>query len=93
MVSTERWNREYVDLAKKHGFNPVYLKEIVRLRNMGYNNTQIAELTGISRTTVNEYVQQIRKQDQSEELGKLILMALGLALGAAILSELFNSGR
>jgi len=53
----EMINRRFVELAKKHNMNPVWLREIIELRNRGFNYSQIAERTGISRETVANYLQ------------------------------------
>lgn len=83
-------NAEFARRAKERGFNPVYLKEIIHYRNLGYNNSEIAEVTGISRSTVNDYVQRLKEQEDDPELGKLILLGLALYVGVQILSELFD---
>ena len=53
------------------------IKELLQLKAKGYSNRQIAEALGISRNTVNGYVQLFKRSDQSiEELSKLSLGAL-----------------
>ena len=75
----EEISEQYVRLAKKHGLNPVILKEIIRLHNMNYNNTEIAKKLGISRNTVSKYLEKIGKMKEEErmELIALILAMLG----------------
>lgn len=91
MKSDPDLERRFATLAKEQGFNPVYLKEIIRLRNQGYNNTDIANMTGISRTTVNKYVQRLEQEENKEAIGKLILLGLALWVGLEIAKELFGS--
>jgi L-lactate utilization protein LutC len=92
-MNPDELNQQFIELCKKFGFNPVFLKEILRLRNLGYNNTQIAEQTGISRVTVNTYIEKIRAHENQEALGKLILLGIGLYIGVKILDELFGERR
>jgi DNA-binding NarL/FixJ family response regulator len=82
-------NKRYIEIAKKHGFNPVLLKEIVGLRNRGYNNTEIAENLGISRNTVTKYLEKLRKTDNKDVFELLILIAALLG-GMYLLSKLFK---
>lgn len=82
----------FAQLSKKYGFNPAFLKQILILRNLGYNNTSIAEQAGISRVTVNSYIEKIKEyQNQNQrEFAKLVLLCLGLYAGIKILEELFG---
>jgi DNA-binding NarL/FixJ family response regulator len=88
-MGMEDINKRYVETAKKHGFNPVLLKEIVGLRNRGYNNTEIAENLGISRNTVTKYLEKLRKTDNKDVFELLILIAALLG-GMYLLSKLFK---
>jgi len=85
-------NYRYIELAKQHGFNPVLLKEIVRLRNKGYNNVEIAKNLGISRNTVTKYLEKLRNTDDKEFLELLVLIAALLG-GAYLLTKLFKNER
>lgn len=88
-MGMEDINKRYVEIAKKHGFNPVLLKEIVGLRNRGYNNTKIAENLGISRNTVTKYLGKlggIRDKDRLE----LIALIVALLGGAYVLLKLLK---
>lgn len=82
-------NRRYVEMAKKYGFNPVLLREIIRLRNRGYNNSEIALQLGISRNTVTNYLEKLKKTDDEEFLELLILIAAILG-GAMLIAKLFE---
>lgn len=82
--------KQFAALAREQGFNPVYLKEILRLRNQGHNNAEISRMTGISRTTVNNYLNRLETEENREAIGKLILLGLALWIGLEIAQELFS---
>ncbi len=84
------FNKQFIELAKKLGFNPVLLKEIIGYRNLGYNNTRIAEVTGISRITVNNYIEKIKQHETQEAFLRLVWLALGLYIGKKILDDVFG---
>jgi response regulator of citrate/malate metabolism len=83
-------NEEFARKAKERGFNPVYLKEIIHYRNLGYNNTEIADATGISRSTVNDYVSRLKEHEDDTGLVELILLGLALYVGVKIAEDLFG---
>jgi len=64
------------------------LKQLLQLKAKGYSNRQIAEYIGISRNTVNGYVQLFGQSEQS--FGKLSQLSLGAIkkLEAELSSEL-----
>ena len=66
LQQTDEVNLRYVELARRHGLNPVWLREIIDLRNRGFNYSQIAERTGISRETVANYLQRLRSMDRRD---------------------------
>lgn len=74
----EMINRRFVELAKKHNMNPVWLREIIELRNRGFNYSQIAERTGISRETVANYLQKFGAMDRRDTW--LLIVGAGLIL-------------
>jgi orotate phosphoribosyltransferase-like protein len=82
-MSMENFQYRYVEVAKRHGFNPVLLKEIVRLRNIGYNNTEIAQMLGISRNTVTKYLEKLKKTENKEVFELLVL--IGVLVGGTYL--------
>lgn len=88
-ISMQDLNQEYVYTAKKNGFNPVLLKEIIILRNKGYNNIEIANTLGISRNTVSKYNEKLRKTDD-KEIVKIIALTAALVGGAYLLTKLFK---
>jgi len=71
-------NRRYVELARRHGLNPVWLREIIDLRNRGFNYSQIAERTGISRETVANYSQRLMSLDRRDYW--LLIVGAGLII-------------
>jgi len=71
-------NRRYVELAKKNGMNPIWLREIIDLRNRGFNYSQIAERTGISRETVANYLQKLGSMEKKDYW--LLVVGAGLIL-------------
>ena len=78
-------NRRYVQLARGHGLNPVWLREIIDLRNRGFNYSQIAERTGISRETVANYLQRLGSMDRHDYW--LLVVGAGLIIaGVGIIS-------
>jgi len=80
-------NRRYVDLARRHGLNPVWLREIIDLRNRGFNYSQIAERTGISRETVATYLQRLGSIDRRDYW--LLIIGTGLIIGGIGLISYF----
>ena len=71
-------NRRYVELARRHGLNPVWLREIIDLRNRGFNYSQIAKRTGISRETVANYSQRLMSLDRRDYW--LLIVGAGLII-------------
>ncbi len=82
---TDELNRRYVTLAKKQGLNPVWLREIIDLRNRGFNHSQIAARTGISRETVASYLQRLGSMDR-EDYWLLVIGAGLIIAGVGIIS-------
>jgi len=85
-------NQRLVGLAKKYGLNPIILREIILLRNQGYNNSEIANRVGISRQTVAKYLETLKTMEK-EDLFNSVMITLLIIGGAALLSELFNGQR
>ena len=76
-------NLRYVKLARTKGFNPVWLREIIDLRNRGFNYSQIEQHTGISRETVANYSQRLGSMNRQDYWllvfgAGLIIAGLGL---------------
>lgn len=88
-------NSKFIQLSKKYGLNPTLLKEIMVLRNKGYNNVQIAEHTGINKNTVNKYVNALGEMDLNDLLE--LLITIGIIIGGLYLLtklvEVFEDGR
>ena len=76
-------DHDFVRLAKKHGLNPVWLREIIKLRNRGLNHTQIGARLGISRDTVSAYLSKLGQLDEPDFLG--LLLRIGLLIGGIYL--------
>jgi hypothetical protein len=74
----EEVNKKFVELAKKYGMNPVWLREIIDLRNRGFNYSQIAEYTGISRETVANYLQKLGSMERRDKW--LLIIGTGLII-------------
>ncbi|MDE4908196.1 helix-turn-helix domain-containing protein [Methanogenium marinum] len=83
-------NEQFIRLSKKYGLNPVMLKEILMLRNKGFNNAQIAQHTGINRNTVNKYVSALNEM-QTEDLLALIALFAIIGIGIAAIAALFGN--
>ncbi len=68
----------FAEAAKRFGLNPALLKEIIRLRCLGYNNTEIFKLSGISRVSVNRYLAEIKQGPNRSptDLKKLVLLCM-----------------
>ena len=73
-------NKRVVEWSKKYKLNPLFLKEILILRSFGFNNTEIAKKTGISRATVSKYVSEIKKLHTIKEFRMLVFGCLWLKL-------------
>jgi len=67
---------DFVAMCKKHGLNPVLLKNVFGLRIRGYNNVEISDKTGINKNTVNKYVNALKRfrDDEIELLMKYQLL-------------------
>lgn len=89
-MTEQRINRMFIELSRKFGFNPVYLRQILSLRNLGYNNTQIADQTGISRVTINTYIEKIRQHEDVENFKKLLALFFIIYVGTKFLEELLK---
>jgi len=51
---------EFIAMSKKYRLNPVLLEAIFHYRVRGYNNVEIADVTGINKNTVNKYVTSLK---------------------------------
>lgn len=65
-TNVDQINMTYVEVAKKNGLNPVWLREIVDLHNRGFNYSQIAQRIGVSRETVSAYLQRLRSANRDD---------------------------
>lgn len=83
------FERVYVRIAKREGFKPPLLKEIIFFRGKGLNNLEIAEETGISRNTVHNYMEKMRRLQDEEvaELMSLVGMLMAKRDARGILKE------
>ena len=88
-INTELANQKYIQLSKKYGLNPALLKEIVILRNEGYNNLNISERTGINKNTVNKYVNALNEMDRNDLLELLLVIAV-ITGGAYLIGKLLE---
>jgi len=79
-------NTRYVEVARRNGLNPVWLREIVDLHNRGFNYSQIAQRIGISRETVSTYLQRLRSANRND-YWLLILGAVLIGGGIHVLSR------
>ncbi len=59
-------NMRYVEVARRNGLNPVWLREILDLHNRGFNYSQIAQRIGVSRETVSTYLQRLRSANRND---------------------------
>lgn len=83
-------NKMFIELSKQYRLNPAFLRQIIPLRNSGYNNTEIAETTGISRATVNTYMDKIKRYESQESFKKLLLLGAGLYVGYKVFEDIFG---
>lgn len=81
--------QKYVEFCKEHKLNPQIMREILLLRNQGLNNTIIANTLGISRITVNYYVNKLNELNL-QDLVKLIILVGLIYGGLAVLSEILK---
>lgn len=88
----QQLNQKYLELCKKYSLNPSVLKDIVFYRSKGYNNSDIANMIGVHRVTVQNYVEKLREMEQ-EDFGKALLGVLTIIGGAYVLSKLFEDGQ
>ena len=86
----ERANEKFIQIAKKYKLNPTLLKEVMLLRNKGYNNLQISEQTGINKNTVNKYVTVLGKMDNNDIMTLLAMIAIIIA-GGYLLAKFFEA--
>ena len=92
MIDEEELHKNLVEISKRYRLNPTFLREIVILRNRGFNNSEISERTGIARITVNNYVTALEKMPQSD-LFKIILIIIGIVGGTALVASIIKSGK
>ncbi len=84
-------NMTYVEVARRNGLNPVWLREIVDLHNRGFNYSQIAQRIGVSRETVSTYLQRLRSANRTD-YWLLILGAVLIGGGIYALHRYFEGG-
>ena len=82
--------KEYAQLAKECGMSPIYLKEILILKQQGFNNQEIASRTGISPNTISNYFEKLNVMDKDKVL-RLILLVAVIAGGIALLDSLIGT--
>ncbi len=87
LQQTDELNRRYVALAKKQGLNPVWLKEIIDYRNRGFNHSQVAARTGISRETVANYLQKLGTMERQDYW--LLVVGAGLIIAGIGIANYF----
>ena len=75
MKAEEFLRQLFNTLARRYGFNPLVLKEIIILNARGYNNLEIANMLGISRNTVAKYLKKLKYLD-SPDFIRLVLFAI-----------------
>lgn len=80
---------KFVELSKGYNLNPIYLQAIFPLAQKGYSNVYIANLTGISRSTVNMYLSKIKNME-NEDFWKLVAMITLFAIGTALVSDIIG---
>ena len=88
-TNVDQINMTYIEVAKKNGLNPVWLREIVDLRNRGFNYSQIAQRIGVSRETVSAYLQRLRSANR-DDYWLLIVGAVLIAGGIYALYKYFE---
>jgi hypothetical protein len=86
----DRVNEKIVDIACRYDLNPGMLRDILILRNRSMNNAQIASQMGISRNTVNKYVNALNEMDQ-KDLVELIALVAIIGAGAIVIGALLKS--
>lgn len=86
MKPEEYLNQLFNALAKRHGLNPLILKEIIILNNRGYSNKEIAEMAGVSRNTVASYLGKLNEMEEPDFM-KLVLYAVLIHGGLHYLPE------
>lgn len=86
----ERANEKFIQISKKYKLNPALLKDIMLLRNKGYNNIQIAEQTGINKNTINKYVAALGEMENNDLMTLLATIAI-ITAGVYLLAKFFEA--
>jgi len=86
----ERANEKFIQISKKYKLNPALLKDIMLLRNKGYNNLQISEQTGINKNTINKYVAALGEMENNDLMTLLAMIAI-ITAGVYLLAKLFEA--
>ncbi len=85
------FERVYVRIAKRGGFKPPILKEIIFLRGRGLNDTEIAEEAGISRNTVHNYMEKMREMQDAQVAELMSLVGLMMARQDRTMREMLKA--
>lgn len=75
MKAEEYLRQLFNALARRYGFNPLVLKEVIILNARGYTNLEIANMLGISRNTVAKYLKKLKAME-SPDFIRLVLFAI-----------------
>jgi len=81
---------KYNKLAKQHGLNPVFLRNILELTLKGHNRSEVAATLGISRQTVHKYLLVVKEDLDDSDWLQVVIGLLIFMGGVAVLNNLFG---
>lgn len=91
VIDTQKVEREYVAAAKRNGFNPLFLREIVLLWYRGYNRSEIAKRLGLSRNTVSKYLERLGRMGERERAELLAYLLASTDVGKKVFEKILSS--
>lgn len=81
------YKEEYRKIARRHDLDPEKLRDILELSTRGYNRSEIARRTDVSRQTVHRYLKKVKKEVDDDEFREMIIGLLATIGGLYLLKK------